>query len=93
MPIMDVELNRIWLFPKRLRDHALVLPMPATSALPGVPPLHHPALRQGRNTLWACWTCLDGEAPAWTGLRPPSLPSVLVLLLIGTHRDKTRQML
>jgi len=23
MPIMDVELNRIWLFPKRLRDHAL----------------------------------------------------------------------
>src|SRR5262245_63155878 len=23
MPIMAVELNRIWLFPKRLRDHAL----------------------------------------------------------------------
>ena len=25
MPIMGVELTRIWLFPKRLRDHALAL--------------------------------------------------------------------
>jgi hypothetical protein len=82
------------------RDHGrtrfyitlIVLTMPATSTMPGVRPLHHPAFRQGRQTLCAGWTCLHCDAPAWTVLSHPSLPSVIVILLICKERDKTRKM-
>ena len=71
----------------------LVLTIPSTSTLPGVRPLHHPALRQGRQTFGACWTCLYFDAPAWTVLRHPSFQSEVVILLLCKDRDQTRNML
>src|SRR5215831_1444122 len=68
----------------------LVLTIPATSTMPGVPSLHPPEVRQGRQTFWACWTCLHVDAPAWTLLRHPSLQSGIVRLLICKDRDQTR---
>jgi hypothetical protein len=61
--------------------------------MPGVRPLNHPALLQGRKAFRTSWPCLHFDVPAWTMLSHPGVQSVIVILLIRKNCDETRQML
>src|SRR5712691_5598919 len=69
----------------------IVLPVSSTPTMPGVRPLHHPALLHGRKAFRAGWTCLHFDVPAWTMLSHPGVQSVIVILLIRKDRDETRK--
>src|SRR5262245_29773467 len=68
----------------------IVLPVSSKPTLPGVRPLQHPAVLQGRQALRAGWPCRHCDRPAWTMGRPPGVQSAIVSLLIRKDRDETR---
>src|SRR5215510_10184867 len=69
----------------------LVLTVSSKSPMPGVGPLHYPALLQGRKALRARETCLHFDVPVWTRLRHPGVQSVMGILLIRKERHETRK--
>src|SRR5438876_12154085 len=69
----------------------IVLAVPAVPTMPGICPLHHPALLQRREAFRAGWAHGHFDVPAGTMLGHPGVQSLMVILLIRKDRAETRK--